>query len=246
MAKPAAGTYVSPQIFSLLGFTPEEWLASDRLWFEHIHPEDRTIPIEAEATALRMPIFRRNTACSLATASCAGFATRQSFVPATDPKDHALYGVMLDITAPKEADAHLAALNKQLMDSSRMAGMAEVATGVLHNVGNVLNSVNVSAGLVLEKLRRSKATKLTKAAELLTQQNGEPVQYLTQDPNGQKLPSYLVKLGQHLAVENEQLLGELGELSRNIEHIKESVELRRSAASSKTYKPSGWWKMRSP
>ena len=43
-------------------------------------------------------------------------------------------------------------LNRQLIDTSRRAGMAEVATGVLHNVGNVLNSVNVSATLVGERL----------------------------------------------------------------------------------------------
>ncbi len=35
--------------------------------------------------------------------------------------------------------------------------MAEVATNVLHNVGNILNSVNISASLVIERVKQSKA-----------------------------------------------------------------------------------------
>ena len=75
---------------------------------------------------------------------------------------------------------------QKLIETSRYAGMAEVATGVLHNVGNVLNSVNVSAGVVLEKLRRSKAPKLVQAAALLTGRNGSLAEYLTQDEHGRK------------------------------------------------------------
>ena len=46
--------------------------------------------------------------------------------------------VILDITERKKSEAELEKLHKQLLDASRQAGMAEVATGVLHNVGNVL------------------------------------------------------------------------------------------------------------
>jgi signal transduction histidine kinase len=108
--------------------------------------------------------------------------------------------------------------------------MAEVATGVLHNVGNVLNSVNVSAGLVLEKLRRSRAAKVGQTADLLLARNGGLADYLTKDANGQKLPGFLAKLGQHLVAENTQLLSEVDQLSRNIEHIKEVVAMQQSYA----------------
>src|SRR5439155_15985241 len=68
--------------------------------------------------------------------------------------------VLRDMTAYREAEEALRLSQQKLLETSRLAGMAEVATGVLHNVGNVLNSVNVSAGLVVERLRRSKAPKL--------------------------------------------------------------------------------------
>ena len=108
--------------------------------------------------------------------------------------------------------------------------MAEVATGVLHNVGNVLNSVNVSTGLVVEKLRRSKVPKLGKAAALLTERNGDLGDYLTNDPNGQKIPGYLAKLSQYLVEENAELVTEVDLLARHIEHIKEVVAVQQSYA----------------
>ena len=130
----------------------------------------------------------------------------------------------------KQAERELKELHRQFLEISRQAGKAEVATGVLHNVGNVLNSVNVSASLVVEKLRRSKASNLAKAAALLTARNGDLAEYLTNDPNGQKLPGYFAKLGEFFVTENAELLQEADQLGRNIEHIKEVVAMQQSYA----------------
>ncbi|MEP6936619.1 MAG: ATP-binding protein, partial [Chthoniobacterales bacterium] len=138
--------------------------------------------------------------------------------------------VMRDMTERRHAEEALRISQQKLLETSRFAGMAEVATGVLHNVGNVLNSVNVSASLVVEKLRRSKAPKLAKAAALLTERNGDLAEYLTTDPNGQKLPGYLAKLGEYFIAENADLLQEVDQLGRNIEHIKEVVAMQQSYA----------------
>ena len=138
--------------------------------------------------------------------------------------------VLRDMTAHREAEEALRLSQQKLLETSRLAGMAEVATGVLHNVGNVLNSVNVSAGLVVEKLRRSKAPKLAQAAALLTGHNGDLGEYLVNDVNGQKLPGYLAKLGEFFILENSELLNEVDQLSRNIEHIKEVVAMQQSYA----------------
>jgi C4-dicarboxylate-specific signal transduction histidine kinase len=135
-----------------------------------------------------------------------------------------------EINERQQAEEALRISQQKLLETSRLAGMAEVATGVLHNVGNVLNSVNVSASLVVEKLRRSKAPKLAKAAALLTEHNGNVGDFLTNDPNGQKLPGYLVKLGEFFVAENAELLEEVDQLGRNIEHIKEVVAMQQSYA----------------
>ena len=223
-------SYVSPQIFSLLGFTPAEWLASDRLWFEHIHPDDREIPIAAEAIALKTGSFLAEYRMFTREGALRWFRDQAVFVADKNQNQHALYGVMMDITEPKAAEARLAELNLQLLDSSRQAVMAEMATGVLHNVGNVLNSVNVAANLVMEKLRISKAPKLSKAAGLITEHSDDLGQYLTNDLSGQKLPGYLSNLGVHLATENADLLREMEQLGRNVEHIKQVVSTQQSYA----------------
>ncbi len=223
-------TYVSPQIHGLLGFTPEEWLASDHLWFDHVHPDDRGIPIEAEEVALHTGNFLAEYRMITRSGESRWFRDQAVVVPAEGSGQPTLNGVMLDVTEAKVAETRLADLNKQFVETSRMAGMAEVATGVLHNVGNVLNSVNVSASLVLEKLRNSKAPKLGKASELLLGRNGDLADYLTHDPSGQKLPGYLAKLGQYLVAENTQLMTEVEQLSRNIEHIKEIVAMQQNYA----------------
>jgi PAS domain S-box-containing protein len=139
-------------------------------------------------------------------------------------------GVIRDVSERKTAEVTLRDSQQRLLETSRLAGMAEVATGVLHNVGNVLNSVNVSAGLVVEKLRRSKVPNLGKAAALLTERNGDLGNFLTNDPNGQKVPGYLTKLSQFLVEENAELLTEVDLLARNIEHIKEVVAVQQSYA----------------
>jgi PAS domain S-box-containing protein len=138
--------------------------------------------------------------------------------------------VMRDMTERRQTEEALRISQQKLLETSRLAGMAEVATGVLHNVGNVLNSVNVSASLMVEKLRRSKAPKLVQAAALLTGQNGNLAEYITNDPNGQKLPGYLAKLGEFFISENTELLQEADQLGRNIEHVKEIVAMQQSYA----------------
>jgi len=68
--------------------------------------------------------------------------------------------------------------------------MAEIATGVLHNVGNVLNSVNVSASLALEKVRTSEVSSLSKAGEMLEKNRDNLPEFLTSDERGKQLPPF--------------------------------------------------------
>ena len=75
------------------------------------------------------------------------------------------FGISKDITVIKEAEARLGAMHRQLLGTSRLAGMAEVATGVLHNIGNVLNSVNVASSCAADLLRNSKVATLSQLAE---------------------------------------------------------------------------------
>src|SRR5205807_7351330 len=104
-----------------------------------------------------------------------------------------------------ETQSKLEETHRQLLQVSRQAGMAEVATGVLHNVGNVLNSVSVSATVVCDRLRQSEVDDLHRAAAMLEGQNGQLAQFLTADPKGRLLPEYLSKASKLLASERDEL-----------------------------------------
>lgn len=135
-----------------------------------------------------------------------------------------------DITQRKQAEAEKQKLNTQLVATSRQAGMAEVATGVLHNVGNVLNSINVSASVVEETLRKSRVSMLKQVADLLGEHAADLGEFLTRDERGKLVPSYLGQLAQHLADEQSSLLNETRTLASHIGHIKDIISLQQSVS----------------
>jgi PAS domain S-box-containing protein len=141
-----------------------------------------------------------------------------------------IVGINRDITDLKNAESKIEQINKELREVSRQAGMAEVATGVLHNVGNVLNSVNVAADLIGERLRNSKAAGVTRLSKMLLDHNGDLPRFLSEDERGKQVPSYLKQLAEHLDQERNEIREELHRLMINIEHIKEIVATQQNYA----------------
>jgi PAS domain S-box-containing protein len=144
-----------------------------------------------------------------------------------------------DITQRKQSERRLIdsldRLNRtqrQLMEASHRAGMAEVASSVLHNVGNVLNSVNVSAGAAREIVETSHAGGLAKAVKLLRDHQADLGTFLTADPKGKKLIDFLERLAEVLREEGTRVRGELESLQKNIDHIKVIVSMQQSHARS--------------
>ncbi|HEX5745930.1 MAG TPA: ATP-binding protein [Archangium sp.] len=135
-----------------------------------------------------------------------------------------------DITALKEAEARLGELHRGLLDVSRHAGMAEMANGILHNVGNTLNSVSVSSGLLVHRLRKLKMSGVARASALLREQAQDLASFFTRDPRGQQFPQYLEVLSQHLTTEQEALLAEARTLEQSVEHIKAVVSMQQAHA----------------
>jgi ligand-binding sensor domain-containing protein/signal transduction histidine kinase len=115
-----------------------------------------------------------------------------------------------------------------LMTTARQAGMAEIANNVLHNVGNVLNSVNVSAALIGSKLRESKSAGLAKAVNLMNEHAAHLGTFITLDERGKALPGYLNKLVATLAQEKQGIAEELDSLTKSVDHIKEIVATQQS------------------
>ena len=135
-----------------------------------------------------------------------------------------------EIEARKQMEKEVEHVHRQLLDTSRRAGMAEIATNVLHNVGNVLNSVNVSAILLVENARKSRASSLPRVVALLQEHAHDLGAFITSDSRGKHVPDYLAKLSENLLAEQEATVGELNSLRRNIEHINEIVAMQQNYA----------------
>ncbi len=200
-------------------------------WLAQIHPDDRAAAAQAMATALREhQQLRTRYRVVLPDGTIRHIESLAAAVIDSADAGFRLVGIDLDITERVAAEQRESALQQQLRDASRHAGMAEVAASVLHNVGNVLNSVNVSASLVSDNVRKSKAEGLGRVVELLEEHRQDLGHFISQDERGRHLPTYLEQLSRQLLAERLVTLQELDALRDNIGHIKEVVAMQQSYA----------------
>ncbi len=136
--------------------------------------------------------------------------------------------VIRDVSERRAAEEALHKSQEQMLKSSRLAGMAEVATSVLHNVGNVLNSVNVSGNVISERLRHSKVETLHKTAGLINEHLANFGDFVTNDSRGQRIPGVISAISQVLREEHAELLAEVDVITSHIGHIKEIVAMQQS------------------
>ncbi|MDH5428486.1 MAG: response regulator [Nitrospirota bacterium] len=121
-------------------------------------------------------------------------------------------------------------LTQQLVDSSRRLGMAEVAADVLHNIGNVLNSLNVSAGLMAQHVREMPIQDVNRTSALLDAHQDDLGTFLTQDRKGQRIPDFLRQLGSHLHDQHAQTCQDLDLLISQIDHVKDIIAAQQNVA----------------
>lgn len=139
---------------------------------------------------------------------------------------HELSGIAMDITHRKEVEKEVDSLHQQLISSARRAGMADVATAVLHNIGNVLTSVNVSLGLINENIHQQTFDKLNDVEKLLSDHKDNLSVYLTQDTKGKLIPNYISILIKNLSETQHVIINEIKNLNDHIQHIKEITAMQ--------------------
>lgn len=141
-----------------------------------------------------------------------------------------VFGTNKDVTAAKLMEEELEKANRDLREMSRLAGMAEAATGVVHNVGNVLNGVNVSSGVLALGLRQLKVESFGKVCGMLREHSGDMSEFLTRHAQGKHVLTFLDAFHRDLAATQSQLLSELDSLEQCVGHIKEIVSIQQSYA----------------
>lgn len=130
----------------------------------------------------------------------------------------------------KASQERLLETSQQTSQAARLAGMAEVATNILHNIGNTLNSVNTSLGVLIDRFKNTKFNNMYLLANMLRENQHDYVGYFTNDPKGKLVPGYFLEIAEHWVTQSPILSAELVQLSKNIDHIKDCIALQQSMA----------------
>lgn len=127
-----------------------------------------------------------------------------------------------------ETELKLKDTQKELLEASRLAGIAEISSGILHNIGNGLNSVNTTTNVLVERLNQSRLGNLEKIADMIQSHRNDLAQFLADDPKGSKLPDYIGQLSEMLNTERKELKEEINQLQKYVEHLKAIVAMQQN------------------
>jgi len=199
-----------------------------------LHPDDRQVVAIEMKKALETndPQYNRQLEHRIvyATGETGYISVRFFIVKDKQGRTIKTFGANQDITDRKRAEIELKNTHEKLLETSHMAGMAEVAADVLHNVGNVLNSINVSTTVITEKVSESEVANLEKLANIVNDHIEDLGTFLTEHPQGKHIPVYLTEVSKILIVEQAETISRLQVLSDNVQHIKDIISTQQSYA----------------
>lgn len=138
--------------------------------------------------------------------------------------------LQVEMNERKKAQAEREELHHQLVQASRQAGMADVASSVLHNVGNVLTSINVSTDILLKTLKKPMVGDVCRIASMFHEHQDNLQAFLTQDEKGKQIPSYLGMVAESLSGSHQAIQSEIDSLVKKIDHIKQVVVAQQDIA----------------
>lgn len=135
-----------------------------------------------------------------------------------------------EIVEHKRTEKSLFRTRDELIKASHKAGMAEVASDILHNVGNILNSIKISARFIEDKMFNSKAENLKKVADLIDEHTDDLETFLKEDHRGKHIPVYLTEAAGFILNEQADITKKLQTLKENINHIEQVIKAQQGYA----------------
>jgi len=218
-------------MWDIFGQDPQKLPLTYHSWLELIHPEDRE-RIDKEVTRLSKSPSSVNLQYRIVRAD-GEVRHIQSIGAPVEPEHGAgegITGITLDVTERVRAEQREYALQQQLRESSHQAGMAEIATGVLHNVGNILNSLGIANTTAQRELKSLRLDRLELAARALRSNRDKLADYLTADERGRHLPDYLAALSAQITSGSQAIQAELDTIARLLVHLSEVVSAQQELA----------------
>lgn len=149
-----------------------------------------------------------------------------SFLEMADQLKTTIDDLKHEIIRRKEKEQQLHETQSTLVRASHQAGMSEVATDVLHNVGNVLSSINVATTLINERVEQSEISNIEKVSEMIQEHMEDLGAFFTEDPKGKHVPSYLTKALGIICKEREDVIEKLKDLTHDVSHVKSIIQMQ--------------------
>ncbi|WP_257460460.1 trifunctional serine/threonine-protein kinase/ATP-binding protein/sensor histidine kinase [Archangium lipolyticum] len=130
----------------------------------------------------------------------------------------------------EERTRELREAQARLVDTAREVGMTEIASNVLHNVGNVLTSAVINIEMMRRHVGASRVSRVKQTSALLLEHRSNLADFLTRDARGSQLPDYLASLSEELLREQEKLTSDVETMARHIDHIRAIVQVQQTYA----------------
>jgi PAS domain S-box-containing protein len=218
----------NPVMYDIAGRDPHSFCPTVSSWLALVHEDDRE---RVRATAGNYDRPRTATTIQYRIVLPDG-AVRQieSIASCDNGNPTSLAGIVLDVTARVESETRERALQQQLRQLSHQAGMAEIATGVLHNVGNVLNSLGIANSTALRGVKSLRIDGLEKASALIQEHRTTLQAFLTRDDRGRHLPDYLSALSRQLSDNVRAVHTELAATARLLQHLRDIISTQQTIA----------------
>lgn len=131
----------------------------------------------------------------------------------------------------EERTLALKSVQEELLEQAHYAGMAQIATNVLHNVGNLLNSVGFTIYGLQEMARKPVKNKLSLANQLLETSLESLDGFIEKNPKGAKLLQYFLALQPEFEKENKKLKNYIGQLMDSMNAINDIIITQMHVAS---------------
>jgi signal transduction histidine kinase len=163
-------------------------------------------------------------------ASIAHVDSLATVVTGPNGSDPRLVGISLDISERVAAEQRERQLQKQLREASHQSGMAEVATGVLHNVGNVLNSLGVASTTAQTRLKAWQIHRVAQIAAMLKENQDTLAEFLTKDERGKRVPEYLASLAARLESDMDATRQDFDAIGGHVLYLRQIVQAQQSFA----------------
>jgi len=221
----------SETMWQLFGQDPATFVPSNEAWLQLIHPQDRD-RIRTESIHLTQSRGGINLQYRMILPD-GEIRHFQSIGAPTEPTGGAVErigGVTFDVTERVKAEEREQTLQHRLRESSHQAGMAEIASGALHNVGNILNSLGTANITARRGLKGLRLERLDQATALLRDNRNTLAAFLTDDERGRQLPDYLPALSAHMSASSLLIKAELETTEKLLHHLRDVVSAQQELA----------------